>query len=245
MTRGPTVKHDYFFATQRRDRTRRRIVLAIFALAAVIVCNLADRALFHFFLVDPARLGEFESKAYYQILRQTGDVRTWLIVALALAAHTIYRQFNGNGRALRAGSVIAVFAAPAAGGILAELLKLILARERPAEEVMVEVAGQVEKSLEYQGHIWRGLFAGIYHDGQWFNGHNLGLPSSHAAVSMAAAATLARIFPGTGIILVPVAIGCSITRLWAGRHFASDVALGMIVGWLAAVLVTRLLRRVR
>lgn len=245
MTRGPTIKHDYFFATQRRERGRRRIALAILAVAAVIICNLADRALFHFFLTDPARLGELESKAYYQILRQTGDVRTWLIVALALAAHTIYRQFSGNGRALRAGSVIAVFAAPAAGGILAELLKLILGRERPAEEVMVEVAGQVEKTLEYQGHVWRGLFAGIYHDGQWFDGRDLGLPSSHAAVAMAAAVTLARIFPGTGIVLVPVALGCSLTRLWVGRHFASDVAVGMIVGWLAAVLVMRLLRRVR
>lgn len=245
MTRGPSIKHDYFFATQRRDRTRRRIALAITALAALVLCHFADRALFHFFLVDPARMGEFESKAYYQILRQTGDVRTWLIVALALAAHTIYRQFNGNGRALRAGSVIAVFAAPAAGGILAELLKLFIARERPAEEVGIEQGGQLLKTLEYQGHVWRGLFAGIYHDGQWFNGSNLGLPSSHAAVSMAAAVTIARLFPGSGIVLIPVALGCSITRLWVGRHFASDVMLGMIVGWLAATLVTRLLRRVR
>lgn len=245
MTRGPTIKHDYFFATQRRDRTRRRIAIALLALSALLIAFLADRWFFFTFYVEAARLGEFESKAWYQILRQTGDVRTWLIVALALAAHTIYRQFSGNGRALRAGSVIAVFAAPAAAGILAELLKLILGRERPAEEVMVEQGGQLLKSLEYQGHVWRGLFAGIYHDGQWFNASNLGLPSSHAAVSMAAAVTLSRLFPGTGVVLLPVALGCSLTRLWAGRHFASDVVLGMIVGWLAAVLVMRLLRRVR
>lgn len=245
MTRGPTIKHDYFFATQRRDRTRRRIAIALLALSALLIAFLADRWFFFTFYVEAARLGEFESKAWYQILRQTGDVRTWLIVALALAAHTIYRQFSGNGRALRAGSVIAVFAAPAAAGILAELLKLILGRERPAEEVMVEQGGQLLKSLEYQGHVWRGLFAGIYHDGQWFNGSNLGLPSSHAAVSMAAAVTLSRLFPGTGVVLLPVALGCSLTRLWAGRHFASDVVLGMIVGWLAAMLVMRLLRRVR
>ncbi|MBY0113461.1 MAG: phosphatase PAP2 family protein [Phycisphaerales bacterium] len=248
MTRGPTIKHDYFFATQRRERGRRRIALAILAVASVIICNVADRALFHFFLVEPARMGDLESKAYYQILRQTGDVRTWLIVALALAAHTIYRQFSGNGRALRAGSVIAVFAAPAAGGILAELLKLVLGRERPTQppdDLLVEQGGQLVKTFEYQGHVWRGLFSGLYHDGRWFDGSNLGLPSSHAAVSMAAAITLARIFPGSGIVLVPVAVGCSITRLWVGRHFASDVVVGMIVGWLAAVIVTRLLRRVR
>lgn len=233
MSASRPIRHDYFFDSDKKSRTRSRVAFVLIAVFGLIIFNLTDRWLFERVYVGTEEIGEVESKAWYQILRQTGDIRTWIIVALAIGAHAFWRAFGGNAPRIRVGGIIGIVAAPIASGLVAEILRMILARERPL------VAGI------YRDHVWQGLFAGVYSDGKWFQISGLGLPSSHAAVAMAAAVATARAFPGSGWILVPVAIGCSWTRMLSGRHFASDVFLGMIVGWIVAVLVFASLRRVR
>ncbi|MBS0190606.1 MAG: phosphatase PAP2 family protein [Phycisphaerales bacterium] len=233
MSASRHVRQDYFFESERRSRARGRAWILALAIFGLVATHLLDRWFFHAFYLGPAGAGQVESKAWYQILRQAGDVRAWIIVSLAIGAHAFWRAYGGSGQRLRLGGVIAITAAPMAAGIAAELFRMILARERP-------MAGG-----EYHDHAWRGLFAGVYSGGRWFDLGELGLPSSHAAVAMAGAVACARAFPGTGWVLVPVAIGCSWTRMATGRHYASDVFLGMIIGWAAGAILASFLRRIR
>jgi membrane-associated phospholipid phosphatase len=139
-----------------------------------------------------------------RMLRVMGFVPLWAAAALALALHDWPR--------LRRGALL--LGAPIAGGIGAELLKLLLRRERP----------------------WA-------HDGEYvfrafserpFSTGGLALPSSHAMVAFAAAAMLARLFPRATPVWWALAIGCGITRVMAGAHFVSDVAVAALAGWLVA-----------
>lgn len=234
MTASRPIRHDYFFDSERKGRTRSRIVFISVVVLGLIVTNLLDNTLFRMFFAGPVRLNELESKAWYQILRQAGDIRTWLIVALAIFGHAFWRAFGGNAPRIRFGHIIAIALAPIVSGLVAEVLRAVLGRERPLSE-----------GGEFQGHVWRHVLAGVYHDGTWFDVSNLGLPSSHATVAMAGAVATARAFPGSGWILVPVAIGCGFTRMLAGRHFSSDVFLGIVVGWAVGALLAAAFRRVR
>lgn len=226
MSTRSTSRHASYFPSERKALLRRRLIGLGLALLAFALLHLLDRWLFLALKVE--NLGEVESKAWYQILRQTGDVRTWLLVALVLASHMLW----SNLRALpvpriHPGAIAGIVASPIIAGLIAELLKLILGRERPADS----------QTGEYQHYVFKGLMRGFV------DSSNLGLPSSHAAVAFGAAFILGRAFPGAGLILIPVAAGCALTRMLAGRHFATDVVLGAIVGWLSALLVARALRR--
>lgn len=238
MTASRPIRQDYFFDSERKSRSRARLTFVAFAIVGLVLSHLLDNALFRAAYVGPDRIGIVESKAWYQILRQAGDVRTWLIVALAVFAHAFWRAFGGNAPRIRMGGIISIAIAPIFSGLLAEVLRAVLGRERP-------LADSGPAQGDFQGHVWRSAFAGIYHDGQWFDSSNLGFPSSHAAVAMAGAIATARAFPGAGFVLVPVAIGCGITRMLAGRHFTSDVFLGILVGWTVGALITSTFRRLR
>lgn len=234
MTASRPIRHDYFFDSERKGRARARIVFVSVALLGLVITNLLDNMVFRAVYVGGTKVSFYESKAWYQILRQAGDARTWLIVALAIFGHAFWRAFGGNAPRIRFGHIIAIALAPIVSGLAAEFLRALLGRERPLTE-----------GGEFQGHVWRHVFAGVYHDGIWFDSSSLGLPSSHAAVAMAGAVATARAFPGSGWILVPVALGCGLTRMLAGRHFSSDVFLGVLVGWAAGTLVAAAFRRVR
>ncbi len=235
MSASRPIRQDYFFDSERKGRARARLAFVAIALFGMIVLHFLDRALFDATYAGPGKLGEVESKAWYQILRQAGDVRTWFIAALAIGAHAFWRAFGGNAPRIRLGGVIGIAVAPVVSGVLAEAVRAILARQRPL----------ADPSGPYEHHVWQGLFSGIYNGEKWFVLGNLGLPSSHAAVAMAAAVACARAFPGSGWILIPVAIGCGWTRMLSGRHFATDVFLGWVIGWIVGAVVAGMLKRVR
>jgi undecaprenyl-diphosphatase len=109
------------------------------------------------------------------------------------------------------------------GGLLAEVLKLVIRRERPGP-----------------------------HDGEWvfrafldnpWSTKALGLPSSHAMTAFAGAAMASYLFPRTAPVWIAWAVACAWTRVAVQAHFLSDVALAAIAGWLVArtlfVLVAR------
>jgi undecaprenyl-diphosphatase len=105
---------------------------------------------------------------------------------------------------------------PAMAGAGAELLKLVIGRERPTES---------------GAHVWRGLFSGFD------NGTGLGLPSSHAAVAFGGAFAGALLVPRLRCLLVTLACGCGATRMLTGDHFLSDVVGGALLGYASARLV--------
>jgi len=144
-----------------------------------------------------------------RMLRVMGFVPLWAAAAVALALHDWPRLHRGA----------LLLAAPIAGGIGAELLKLLLRRERPWAH-----GGE---------YVFRAFTERPFSTG------GLALPSSHAMVAFAAAAMLVRLFPRAAVVWWTLAAGCGLTRVMAGAHFMSDVVVAALGGWLVAALLWR------
>lgn len=147
-----------------------------------------------------------------RLLRSAGYLPTWLIVAVAIAAH----DRGTAGWRWRGGLMVLV---PTVSGALAEMLKLVFRRLRPGET-----------SPDY---VFR-----AFTDNPWSN-KGLGMPSSHMMVAMGAAVVLARLFPRVWWMWYLIAIGCGITRVLAVAHYASDVAVAGVIAYIVGDLLTR------
>jgi membrane-associated phospholipid phosphatase len=163
-----------------------------------------------------------------RMLRVVGFLPTWAVVSAALALSgpesvstssalgltSPASGWSSGGSRWRAWLPLI---AATAGGIIAEVLKLLLRRERPEAH-----AG---------AHVFR----------RWLDHplstSGLALPSSHALVAFAAAAMLARMFPRARWLWFALAAGCALTRVLARAHFLSDVTLAAIVGWAVAAVL--------
>ena len=143
-----------------------------------------------------------------RLLRIAGYAPSWLVVGGALWLE------DRRGR-----TALAVVASVAAAGLAAELVKLIVRRERPDP-----------LALSY-------LFRGFADHP--FNSKNFGFPSSHVAVAFGGAAALANRFRRAAPIFYAVAAGCGLTRLFAEAHFLSDVVGGVLGGILIGGAVAR------
>jgi membrane-associated phospholipid phosphatase len=145
-------------------------------------------------------------------LRSVGYWPLWIALAAAMWLHdrTITRA------AYLAASV-------SAAGILGEMLKIVVRRDRP------------------------GVADGAYAFRAWsdhpFSSSGFGMPSSHAIIAFSGATALAALFPRATPIWYALAIGCAITRLLAGAHFLSDVLAGAILGATVALALRARLRR--
>ena len=210
--RGPVA------AWQARARWH---VIAAFAMPAVALLHIFDEAAFHYFLRPVWKLRELQPAGFmlpdwYQVLRQVGNLELWVILSLMLwgvDAARVHSVFTPA--AFRRAWLL--LAGSAGAGILAEFMKLIVARERP-------ISGG---SIDYQGYVHHiPLIDPLLGQG------NLGFPSSHAAVAFGAAITLARLIPGTLPVMIFLALGCAWTRLLMGAHFLTDVAGGAALAWI-------------
>lgn len=183
-----------------RSRARRRWLwrLAWFALG-VLLFTWLDRPLFHALYVGEGDLDWLKRRDWYQVLRQVGYVPTWLIVGAAMV-------LAGTTRVWRAGVLVAISAA--LGGAAAEVVKIVLSRQRP-----------INNGAEDGAYVWGPPFELLYdtHAG------NHGLASSHAGVAFGAAFLLAFAFPRAAPLFIALAIGCGVGRMLAGAHFATDV----------------------
>lgn len=68
-------------------------------------------------------------------------------------------------------------------------------------------------------------------------------PSGHTAGSFAAAAALGTFYPGARPLLLALASGVGVSRVYLGHHFPSDVLAGAGLGWLVGTLGARAVRR--
>ncbi len=153
------------------------------------------------------------------IIKAAGTMYPWLAVAAAMALAAVPRASAGLGaRAFRPAALL--LSSPALAGGAAEVLKLVLRRERP----ILHDGFQVYRSL-----------AG---DRAWHSG-GLDLPSSHAAVAFGAAFALCVIAPRLSPLWVIIGVACAAQRVVAGAHFVSSVFLG---GALACACTTFLCR---
>jgi membrane-associated phospholipid phosphatase len=155
-----------------------------------------------------------------RLLRIAGFAPTWLLgAAVLMLGRWGLRRVVGWRIAFLPG--IALAASVVSAGTLGEFLKLVIRRSRPS------------------------VADGLYHFAGWepftLNTAGFGFPSTHAVVAFAAAFALSRLAPNTGPVWLGLAVGCGLTRVLAGAHFASDVVAAAVVAYgVVSVLFARL-----
>lgn len=191
--------------------------MAVVAIVGFFALLLLDQRLYHLFRVeDKAAL---ERHSLYQLFRQVGYWPTWIAIGMAVGFHDAWRRAKRPPDVRPVERTLPLLIGPGTAGLAAELLKIVLRRERPDE-------------------------LGLAHFRPWsvdtFSGSGLGMPSSHAAVAFGAAFAVARVFPGAVPVVFVLALGCGVTRLLAGAHFATDVYVAAVVAYGLVSLQSRL-----
>jgi len=141
---------------------------------------------------------------------------------VAIIAAVVFVLDRGKRR-----SIPRLVATAYAAGLVADLVKLCVARTRP-------------RFFEFEGGAldtfvgWLPLF-GSRDEGVWLTSRLQSFPSAHTAVAVALALGLARLYPqGTRLFLV-LAMLASMQRVVAGAHYPSDTLVGAALG--AAIFV--------
>ena len=181
------------------------IALAI-TIAATLVAMLIDRTVFELF--NAPRVYD---KDFGRLLRVMGFAGTWLALALALALH--HDGTDATKRIARRRGWLLLWS-PLLAGALAEVMKILVRRERPALN-----------DGAYGFRPW---------DERTWSGAGLAFPSSHAAVAFGGAFMLARMFPRAKWVGIVLAVGCGVTRIAARAHFVSEVVFAAGIGWLVS-----------
>jgi membrane-associated phospholipid phosphatase len=192
-------------------RMSKRFLLG--ALLAIVLAHLLDGwAYAH--LAAP----KFANTDLGRLLRVQGFLPTWIFLGSALVLHDWPRRIaEGTAAAFRRG--LLVVGAAALGGGLAELVKILVRRQRPA-------AG----AGEYLFRAW---------SDRPLSTSGLGMASSHVGVAFGALAMLALLFPRTRPVCFALAAGCALSRVMAGAHFLSDVTVAAVLGIATAALLWR------
>lgn len=162
-------------------------------------------------------LPDVYEKDWGRMLRVAGFLPTWAVVSAGILLSGPRDAAAPAQRRLRA---LLPFIAGTIGGVAAELLKLLLRRERP-----------VPHAGEYFFRDW---------SERTFSTGGLALPSSHALVAFSAAAILVRMYPRAAWLWYALAAGCAVTRVLARAHFLSDVVLAGLAGWAVAAILSPL-----
>lgn len=222
--------------TSRRDRSERRRHRARFwGLAALgfVALTLADRWIWRELRLDAETFARVRMRDWFMLLREAGYLPTWILVGgcICLADAAVHRRRTGRWSATTPRDALGlpvwpapctrgllVVAGASMGGLAAEVVKAVVRRWRPGETGAYVFDWVADPAVK---------------------GPGLGLASSHAGVAFGAAFVMARLFPGTGTPLTLLAVGCCVTRLLSGAHFATDcyaaaVLSAAIVGWMWA-----------
>ncbi len=197
--------------------------LALFTLAALLALLIAHGldGYAHQHIYDEKASG----KGLPKMFRGSGYLPLWVLVATALILiDSVHIKTQGWGKALKRG--LPLLLAAALSGSVTELLKIIVRRMRPPEGA-------------WDGHY---LFK-PWSEG-FFNGSNLGFPSSHTGVAFGAMAMLTILYPRAAAIWLIIGCGCAAQRLLERAHFLSDVTMSAITGFVVAYGVSRITRRI-
>lgn len=76
----------------------------------------------------------------------------------------------------------------------------------------------------------------------WINSTDASFPSDHASASFAIAFAMLMLDPVAGAVFLVFAVVISVGRLFIGAHYPGDVAAGLLIGAVSAVVVVRLAR---
>jgi membrane-associated phospholipid phosphatase len=190
---------------------RTRLTWAIIAVALLAVATAIDPWAYHHLVWLPVY-----DTDWGKALRSVGYWPLWIVIALAL-------WMNDPRSPLERWRAATLAVSVTAAGLLGELLKMLLRRERP---------GAHDGAYVFRAFTDRP-----------FDTRGIGSPSSHAFLAFAAAATLARFYPKAAPIWYGLAVGCAVTRVLSRAHFVSDVVAGALLGILVAAVVPRAFHR--
>ncbi|MCB1282211.1 MAG: phosphatase PAP2 family protein [Salinibacterium sp.] len=214
----------------RRRWTRWLIRGLLPALVLIVIAHLLDRPVFEALSVSKPELERMEEGGLYRLSWLMGTMWVWVFIASALYLHDRSPPPHGPrpamGRRRDPGArAIAVAGAALVAGLVAEVLKVFIGRERPTR--------LVDGQFVEQMYTFKPVLGGV------IDGSNLGMPSSHAAVAFAGAAALAFVMPTVRGIALLLAGLCALSRIIASAHTLSDVVVGAAVGVMVAVLFAR------
>lgn len=166
------------------------------------------------------------ARSVLDMFKSAGFLPVWLLGALALVLcdwGAVGRVGAAAGRrvsqAWRRGAVL--LGGAATSMVVAEVLKLVVRRERP--QAWLDVAP-------------------VFRDwsGAWWQSNDLGMPSSHAATAFGAAFALSRMFPAATPAWLAIAVGCALSRVVEQAHTLTDVYAGGVCAWLVVAALWRL-----
>ena len=191
---------------------RQLIVLAGLGLLGLAMLTLVDFSLGK----TLGSLGSLLKGDLYYLFRIWGSLWPWLLFSISLAI-----SCRGNDQPNRAKQSAFILLSPALSGAWAELLKIILRRERPSQ---------------LEAYVFR-----PFTDRPW-SSSGLGLPSSHAAVAFGGSMALMILFPRLRWPALVMAVGCGLTRVVSGAHYPTDIYLGALVGSVTGLLLAHWLK---
>ena len=191
----------------RLSATRKTWIWLAVTLLALLAASAIDGWAFHH-LQRPNVYDQDWGRA----LRSVGYWPLWMILSLALWL-VDRKHGRGGGRAAFLAFSITV------AGIIGELLKLIVRRQRPG--------------------TLNGIYAFRSFADHLFSSRNFGMPSSHAVIAFSGAAALSVLFPEAKCVWYALAIGCGVTRVLSGAHYVSDVVAGAAIGIGVVVVIAR------
>ncbi|MFW5683156.1 MAG: phosphatase PAP2 family protein, partial [Phycisphaeraceae bacterium] len=153
---------------------------------------------------------------WHRGLKALGWAPLWLAVAAVLLVIDATRHKTLGWKNVFARPALLAFAC-GLGGLIAEVLKLLLRRLRP---------GVADGEYLLRPFTVDPL-----------SSNNLGLPSSHAMVAFAACMMAGRLWPKLAPLFWLFAAGCGLSRVMAEAHFVSDVALAAACAWPAVAML--------
>jgi len=197
-------------ASRGRDRLR-RLAPWVIGIVLLVVGFAIDPWAYHHVVLR--KVYDFD---WGRALRTMGYWPLWAAVSLALWLHDRVGSTPSRPPGRRAWQLIA---SVSIAGIVAELLKLLVRRERP--------------SLHDGANVFRAW------SDRPLSSSGLGFPSSHAVEAFAAATVLGQLFPESRALWWALAVACGLTRIMSGAHFTSDVVAGSLIGALIATILAR------
>lgn len=200
---------------EQRGLWARRRWSVILVLTTYVMCTVVDK---HVFLVlrDP----HYDRGDWHEMLRAVGFLPTWVLIGLCFVLHDWAPAGASRRSGPRVSRGVGIIACAALAGLAAEVLKVLIGRERP-----------IHTDGEY---VFRPFLRWIGEDLP-----SLGMPSSHAAVAFGGAMALATVVPRAWPVAVFAATGCVWTRLASGAHFLTDVYGGMLVAAAVTLVILR------
>jgi len=202
--------------------TSRRVAVFLAASAALFaVTSLLDGPVYR--AAEPLEPSLFNTTDASSLFRMAGFFPTWVLVSLALVLVDSGRKDAVNRPVRARGGLL--LASVVLSGLVTEVLKLLLRRERP------------------DAHAGRYVFRAFAE--RPFDSGNLALPSSHASIAFGAAFLLSFLYPRAAPVWLLLATGCAAARVLLLSHFLSDVTLSAIVAFACAWAVWAWSRRAR